>query len=181
MKCLVVEDDPLLSKQIQSALFQWGVTNTSIELTCKGGIKALSSEPDLLIVDIVLPDGTGIDIVKEANKKALMPMIIAMSGKATPSQAFELGRLGVSAYLEKPFSLTNLIATIEYALIHAPDIVPHIILSVGKEEYHAILYKVKHHLTKQALALTGNNKTKAAELLSITRQAVQNLSKDITL
>jgi DNA-binding NarL/FixJ family response regulator len=68
----------------------------------------LRREPDLVVTDVRLPDGTGHEVVKRAARLHSRPFIVAMSGKASSTEAFELARAPVRLYLEKPFSVNEL-------------------------------------------------------------------------
>jgi FixJ family two-component response regulator len=71
--------------------------------------KALLAPPlDLVIADVRLPDGQGHQVLRAAMALSPIPVLVAISGKASASEAFSLARSGAVAFLEKPFGLAEL-------------------------------------------------------------------------
>jgi DNA-binding NtrC family response regulator len=107
--------------------------------------------------------------------------MIAISGQASANEAFRLGALGVRAYLSKPLSFTELIATIECVLDQAPDLSQLLVASVGRQRFRDVQEQVRRTMAEQALALARGNRTEAARLLGVSRQAVQQLIRDLDI
>jgi DNA-binding NtrC family response regulator len=78
-------------------------------------------------------------------------------------------------------SLADFTATFEALLSNAPDYIPQLVSAVGQEGMRDILDHVRKALAEQALARSSGNKTGAARLLGVTRQAVQQLISDLGL
>lgn len=180
MRALIVEDDLPLREGLVAALADAGMEVIEAE-GVEAGISALDRLPHLLVLDIGLPDGRGLAVAEEAVRRRPTPAIIAISADITPREAFQLGKLGVRGFVEKPLRLTSVMATIETVLAEAPRIEPHLVGLVGTRPFHEILAGVRAVLAEQALAMSGGNRTKAAELLSVTRQAVQQMIRDLEL
>jgi DNA-binding NtrC family response regulator len=110
-----------------------------------------------------------------------MPAVVAISGDVSPKEAFELARLGVCAYLTKPLSLDDLRVTKE-AIVRQRSVV-HVFAAarVGRETLQDVQADVRKAMVEQALAMTEGNRTEAARLLGVTRQAVQQMVRDIGL
>jgi DNA-binding NtrC family response regulator len=81
------------------------------------------SRPDLVLLDIWMPDADGITLLKEwaANGQLTMPVVM-MSGHATIETAVEATRIGALDFLEKPIALQRLLGTVKRALRH-PEVV----------------------------------------------------------
>lgn len=110
-RALVVEDDQILRRALVRALRAWGV-ETHEACDVKSAHKLLRLEPDLVVTDVRLPDGTGHEVARRAARLHTAPFIVAMSGEASPEEAFALARASVQVYLEKPFTVEELQARI---------------------------------------------------------------------
>jgi DNA-binding NtrC family response regulator len=180
MRALVVEDDDTVRERLYEVLSESGMDVRTA--TClRDAAVALEEAPQLVILDIGLPDGNGVHFAELASQRRPTPAIIAISGRADATEAFALGRIGVRGYLGKPLNLTRFTAVIESVLESSPVLDPHIVALVGHKPFHLILNTVRRVLAEQALALSGGNKTQAAELLSVTRQAVQHMIRELEI
>lgn len=136
--------------------------------------RLLAPVPDLVIVDLRLPDGPGLALVEDCARILPVPVIIAISGCASPGESFRLAQRGVRAYLEKPFSLQRLGALVDEAWGEPPDLDPLIVACVGTLGMREVGERVRDVMLRQALALAGS-RGGAARLLQVTRQAVQQV------
>jgi DNA-binding response OmpR family regulator len=104
---LLVEDDPGLRETVRLNLERRGVTVTETE-TVAGALASLRAElPDLLVLDINLPDGTGWDVLEELRaSRRLPPTLVTSAGRVTRQRLTEFG---VVAHLPKPFPIDALI------------------------------------------------------------------------
>ena len=128
-----------------------------------------------MLLDVRLPDGNGLGIAKLAARLQPKPRIIALSGQATATEAFELALAGVCAFLPKPISLSTLCATLELVLSRPFYIDPFFKDLVGVVSLHDARDDLRRAMVVEALARAGGNKTRAAEILGVTRQAVQQM------
>jgi DNA-binding NarL/FixJ family response regulator len=106
-KVLVVEDDHVLRRALVRGLRAWGM-ETLEAADLKAARRMLRCEPDLVVTDVRLPDGTGHEVARRAARLHSPPFVVAMSGEATAAEAFELARASVRIYLEKPFTVDEL-------------------------------------------------------------------------
>jgi DNA-binding NtrC family response regulator len=180
MRALVVEDDAVLGRAITRALEEWGNEVTWCT-TLEDALAASRTPPDLVIIDVALPDGSGVTLAQELSRQRPAPLVIAMSGRASASEAFQLGSLGVRGYLPKPVSFTDLVATIDSVLETAPDLSPLLVASVGRRGFQDVQEQVRRTMAEQALAVARGNRTEAARLLGVTRQAVQQLIRNFDI
>lgn len=178
MKCLIIEDDTILLGSLSVCLREWGATVlTAVSLA--EGLARLSEHPELIIFDIRLPDGSGVRVAEAAVLLKPLPAMVAISGEASGPEGFDLARFGVLGYLEKPLSLTDFTRTLEALLSRAPDIVPATAVLVGRAPFQDLMAKMRRAMVEQALALSGGNRTTAARLLGVSRQAVQQQIRDL--
>jgi DNA-binding NarL/FixJ family response regulator len=106
-KALVVEDDPLLRRALVRGLRARGIDALEAE-NVVGAERLLRCEPDLVLTDVKLPDGSGHDVARSAAALCPPPLVVAMSAEATPAEAFRLAELSVRMYMAKPFTVDEL-------------------------------------------------------------------------
>lgn len=83
-------------------------------------------QPDLVLLDIWMPDTDGVSLLKEWSSSGLLTMpVIMMSGHATIDTAVEAVRIGAKAFLEKPITLQKLLKAVEQGLTREqPKVAP---------------------------------------------------------
>ena len=121
---MAVEDDEAIRTDFES-----GVRAHS-QLSWLGGAGSLraalqlfdrcDSPPDVMLVDLGLPDGSGLDVVRSARQRAGGPPVIVVTGFASSQSRREALEAGASAYLAKPFSVLALSSLIQGALAPPP-------------------------------------------------------------
>lgn len=104
---MVVEDDPLLRRALVRGLRARGIDALEAE-NVVGAERLLRCEPDLVLTDVKLPDGSGHDVARRAAALCPPPLVVAMSAEATPAEAFRLAELSVRMYMAKPFTVDEL-------------------------------------------------------------------------
>ena len=111
-KILIIEDDIEISDMLNDYLSKNNY-DTSIARDGINGIKiAKENNPDLIILDIMLPYKSGDQILKEVRQFSSIPIII-ISAKDMISTKIDLLKLGADDYITKPFDLGEVIARIE--------------------------------------------------------------------
>ena len=115
---LVVDDEPDIRDLVQDILEDEGYQVAVAENGATAREKLRLRRPDVLLLDIWMPDIDGITILKQLteNEENLSFPVIMMSGHGTIETAVESTRLGAYDFLEKPLSLAKLLLTIEHAL-----------------------------------------------------------------
>lgn len=106
-RALVVEDEPSIRRTIVRTLEGFGI-ETIYASNLKQATSLLVQPLDLVIADVRLPDGTGQSVIKSALRFSPVPVLIAISGVASATEAFDLARAGAVAFLVKPFGLHEL-------------------------------------------------------------------------
>lgn len=114
---LIVDDEADICQTVEEILADEGYEC----ITAKNGQLAREAanqhQPDLILLDIWMPDIDGISLLKEwKEEKAIAAPVIMMSGHGTIETAVEATRLGAYDFLEKPLSLAKLLLTVERAL-----------------------------------------------------------------
>lgn len=107
LSILIVEDDPLLRRQISSYLERLGADVTSAETLQRARSLIQDLGFDFVLLDVNLPDGVGTDLLKE-RAFASNTGVIIMTAEGAVTGAVEAMRLGALDYLVKPFDLAQL-------------------------------------------------------------------------
>ncbi len=114
---LVVDDEPDIRNLVKEILEdeQYAVVTAENGEAARAALR--ERRPDLVLLDIWMPDVDGITLLKEWSEDEGLPCpIIMMSGHGTVETAVEATRLGAYDFLEKPLSLAKLLLTVERAL-----------------------------------------------------------------
>jgi len=181
MRILIVEAEDALREAIALDAEGWafgshdalGVVSTAGSASEAAAL--LEHDPELLLVDVRIDGGAGLDLLRAASARPLAPSCLAMSGHATADEAFELARLGVRGYLAKPFTLGELRELVSEAVNTAPSIDALATAQVGHVPILTVQDQVKKAMLQQALARSDGNYVKTARALGVTRQAVQQM------
>ncbi len=114
-RVLVVDDEPQILRFLQPALEASGYT----VLHAQNGREALriaaNAAPDLIILDLGLPDMDGKEVLQQARKFSTAPIII-LSARDRETEKIEALDLGADDYVEKPFAVGELLARLRVAL-----------------------------------------------------------------
>ena len=102
MKTLIVEDDASLRKSLETAIRDLGGEPRGVGTARQASDALRESPPHLLIVDIALPDGDGLEILREARQAVPDIDAIVITGSSAIDHAIEALRAGAADYLLKP-------------------------------------------------------------------------------
>ena len=118
---LVVDDEMGIRELLNEILTDEGHSVVSAQNAQEARNARENLEPDLVLLDIWMPDVDGVTLLKEwsTNGQLTMPVVM-MSGHATIDTAVEATRIGAVNFLEKPIALQKLLKTVEQALEKAP-------------------------------------------------------------
>ena len=117
LKVLVVEDDREIRALMQSSLSVEGFdVQTAVSLS-EASAMLRHSPPDVVVLDLGLPDGDGVDLVRCMRQRQTLPIIV-VSARHQEAQKIKLLDAGADDYLTKPFSVDELLARIRVALRH---------------------------------------------------------------
>ena len=114
---LVVDDEIGIRELLSEILADEGHSVQLAENATRARSSRDAARPDLVLLDIWMPDTDGITLLKEwaANGQLTMPVVM-MSGHGTIETAVEATRIGAMDFLEKPIALQKLLATVKRAL-----------------------------------------------------------------
>lgn len=113
---VIIEDEKILGRQLRNALATAGHELT-LAVSGEAGLKAFdSAEPDLALIDLRLPDQSGLDLITTIRDRFPEVMLIMMTAYGSVSTAVEAMRRGASDYLQKPLDLEDVRQRVELAL-----------------------------------------------------------------
>lgn len=112
---LIVEDEQAIRRFLRSALEAEGLRVFEAETLQRGLIEAATRKPDLVILDLGLPDGDGIDFIRDLRQWSQMPVIV-LSARTEESDKIAALDAGADDYLSKPFGIGELQARLRVAL-----------------------------------------------------------------
>ena len=120
---LVVDDEMGIRELLSEILGDEGHVVTVAENAQQAREARASGMPDLVLLDIWMPDTDGVTLLKEWQRDGLLGMpVIMMSGHATIDTAVEATRIGALNFLEKPISLQKLLKAVQQALTRTHEV-----------------------------------------------------------
>ncbi|ACV33424.1 response regulator [Accumulibacter sp.] len=116
---LIVDDEMGIRELLSEILADEGHSVWLAENAAVARRMRAEKRPDLVLLDIWMPDTDGISLLKEWSAGGLLTMpVVMMSGHGTIDSAVEATRIGATDFLEKPIALQKLLATVKKALKH---------------------------------------------------------------
>lgn len=115
MKILIVEDDKEIAKLVKLYLSKEGYEVILAETASKGLQKYYEENPDLIILDLMLPDFSGLKALKEIKKEKDIPIII-ITAKGEEDDRILGFKEGADDYVTKPFSFKELVLRVKAVL-----------------------------------------------------------------
>src|ERR1700761_5972496 len=112
---LAIEDEPATRNLLRALLESEHYRFIEAENASRGEIEARSHKPDLLLVDLGLPDGNGIDLIRRVRAWSPVPIIV-LSARTMEDQKIAALDAGADDYVTKPFSAPELLARVRAAL-----------------------------------------------------------------
>lgn len=113
---LVIDDDPMIRQFVELVLHQAGY-RVSSAATGAMGVEALqSSRWDLILLDIELPDMTGLNVLSVLRRQRVRPPVMMMTAKGDALTVRVALEAGAAGYMVKPFNAPNLLRRVEAML-----------------------------------------------------------------
>lgn len=161
---LVVEDDDQFRTVLVRALEARGYDAIGMADATSGIAAARRDSPEMAVVDLRLPDQSGLDVVRAL--KAIDPStaIVVLTGYGSIATALEAVRLGAMHYLTKPTDPDRILAAFERGLAARPRDLPIETPSLAQVEWE--------HLNR-VLTDCGGNVSEAARVLNMHRRSLQ--------
>lgn len=112
---LIVEDEQAIRRFLRSALEGDGLRVYEADTLQRGLLEAATRKPDLVILDLGLPDGDGIEFIRDFRQWSQVPVIV-LSARAEETDKITALDAGADDYLSKPFGIGELQARLRVAL-----------------------------------------------------------------
>ena len=204
MKLLIVEDNTKLLKSIKEILETENFLCETAETYASAHEKIFLYNYDIIVADINLPDGSGLELIKEIKKQNLSSGIIVISARNSTDNKIEGLDLGADDYLTKPFDMAELVARVK-ALLRRRSFSGNDLVTIGgisidttirevfaakqkiqltKSEYDILLFFFSNPtrvLTRESIAehIWGDNMD-LADSFDFIYSHIKNLRKKIT-
>lgn len=203
MKLLIVEDNVELSKNMESYLAKEGNTCETASNFRQAIDKIVSFAYDVVILDLSLPDGDGLDVLKSLNKQSSEVGVLIVSARNSLDDKLSGLNLGADDYITKPFHLSEVNARVKAIyrrrnfsnkkVIECREILidldAHVVfvantaIDLTKKEYELLIYFISNQnrvITKQSIAehLWGDQ-ADYYDSFDFVYQHIKNLRKKI--
>ena len=116
---LIVEDEPNIRRMIKMSLEAANFTVFEAASVARGLIESGTRQPDVVLLDLGLPDGSGLKIIHQIRSWSDVPIIV-ISARALEDDKIEALDLGADDYLTKPFAFAELLLRVKALLRRGP-------------------------------------------------------------
>ncbi len=148
-RVLVVDDEAAILRFLKPALEANGYEMVSAGTVAEATKRIAAESPDIVLLDLGLPDGDGKEVIKRAREWSDVPIIV-LSARERETEKIESLDLGADDYVNKPFNVGELLARMRTALRHRMQRKAEVpVLRVGNLEVDA----VRHRATRAGAEL----------------------------
>jgi DNA-binding response OmpR family regulator len=123
-RILVLEDEPRIAEVLETYLHRDGFETTLCGTVSEAIESVRESKPDVMILDVALPDGSGLDVLREASERGHRVPAIVLTARADEADRIVGLELGADDYVTKPFSPREVMARVRALLRRIDDLTP---------------------------------------------------------
>src|SRR4249919_3120386 len=117
LRVLVIDDEAAILRFLKPALEANNYEMTSAGTIAEGIKRAAADTPDIILLDLGLPDGDGKEVIRRAREWSDVPIIV-LSARERETEKIDALDLGADDYVNKPFNVGELLARMRTALRH---------------------------------------------------------------
>jgi two-component system alkaline phosphatase synthesis response regulator PhoP len=162
-KILIVDDEPQIVEICRDYLKAAGYDTVSASHGAQGVLLARREKPDLIVLDLMMPEMHGLDVCREIRKESNVPIIMLTARVEETDKLIGL-ELGADDYITKPFSPRELVARIRVVLRRVTSTPESDVIRVGEVELDRAHYEI--HLADHTISLTSTEFEILATLMS---------------
>lgn len=182
IRIIIVEDQPICRLGIRSTLQKSSLNQQILAeaATVAEAIKMLEhygAETDLILLDYMLPDGTGMDVIEAAKRLSPSAKIIIFSGEAGGATVKQLMEAGINGFMSKSINSEE-IAMVLSAVMAGHDYTEEGTIRIGndlKDDYETMKTLTRREMEIISLCANGLSAKQIADEMSITPHSVENL------
>ncbi len=170
-KIMLVDDEPALRKMVEEFLAKEGFWRVKGAGSCKEAREMFGEEhPDLILLDVMLPDGDGFSLLKELRRESEAPVIFLSARDEDENRLCGLG-LGADDYITKPFLPQELILRVRAVLKRV-----YRIKDKGEEKKVIVLGRCSVNLSSGVACIEGKEGKKEATLTAKEYAIIEKLA-----
>lgn len=140
---LIVEDEANIRRFVRIALEQEGMSVIEASTLAQARMDAATRRPDLMIVDLGLPDGDGRDLIRDLRSWVYSPILV-LSAREREEEKVAALNAGADDYLVKPFGVPELLARIR-ALLRRSQLVPNVQAASSRVRFGGVSVDLASH------------------------------------
>lgn len=140
---LIVEDESNIRRFVRIALEQEGMSVIEASTLAQARMDAATRRPDLMIVDLGLPDGDGKDLIRDLRSWVYSPILV-LSAREREEEKVATLNAGADDYLVKPFGVPELLARIR-ALLRRSQLVPNVQAASSRVRFGSVQVDLASH------------------------------------
>ena len=161
-KVLLVDDDPRIVAMFVRGIEQRGAWTAICAETIAGAVAAFDAhEPSACVIDMQLPDGSGIELIRELRSRSPHVLLVLVTGYGSMQVGADAARAGADHVLPKPVSIAEIVDRLRPSAALAPSFETPSADRALWEHIHRVLYDC------------GGNKSLAARKLRLHRSTLQ--------
>lgn len=168
---LVIEDEPAIRRFLRATLVANGYEVLEAGTIHAGLTLALGESPDVVVLDLGLPDGDGLDLLKTLRQSSAVPVLVLSARDAESAKVAALDA-GADDYMTKPFGADELMARLRVALRHRVQVSG----DAARFEAHGLMVDVVRRL----VTLHGEPVRLSPKEYSILEQLARHAGKVLT-
>jgi len=127
MRLLLVEDDPELASILETGFREQGMKVTRASTLPSGRAEAARMTFDVIVLDVMLPGGSGIDLCRELRGRGVATPILMLTARDTVDDRVVGLEVGADDYVTKPFAFRELVARVRALARRRPALVPRVV------------------------------------------------------